>query len=247
MVKTEDLIGQTFGRLTVIERAADYIAPKGRSSPQWLCSCGCKKDDSNYIIVLGSSLKSGHTKSCGCLNRERNRSGKKMKKYNINKIYNRYNLTGEYGIGYTEKDEKFYFDLEDYDKIKDYHSYINDLGYVNMTKSNTQTFMHRRVMNAKKGELVDHIDHNKADNRKENLRIVTNSQNGMNTIISSNNTSGTKGVRWHKKREHWIARIEVDNKEHQKEFINKKDAIAYRKLLEIKYHGEYALKEGIKG
>ena len=36
------------------------------------------------------------------------------------KKYNTYDLSGEYGIGYTSKGEEFYFDLDDYDKIKDY-------------------------------------------------------------------------------------------------------------------------------
>lgn len=43
-----------------------------------------------------------------------NKGGKK------NKRYNRYDLTGEYGIGYTNQGVEFYFDLEDYDKIKEY-------------------------------------------------------------------------------------------------------------------------------
>ena len=48
----------------------------------------------------------------------------------MHKKYNTYDLTGEYGIGYTSKDEEFYFDLEDYDKIKDYCWRITMQGYV---------------------------------------------------------------------------------------------------------------------
>lgn len=54
--------------------------------------------------------------------------------------------------------------------------------------------MHRPVMNARDHEQVDHINHDGLDNRKENLRIVTNSQNGMNRRLTSANTSGYKGV-----------------------------------------------------
>lgn len=57
-----DLTGQTFGRLTVIERAFD----KPSHWPRWRCRCEC----GNLIIVLGSSLRSGNTESCGCLRRE---------------------------------------------------------------------------------------------------------------------------------------------------------------------------------
>jgi hypothetical protein len=53
-----DLTGQSFGRLTVLERAG--ISKGGRS--QWLCVCQCDRES----IVEGSNLRSGHTKSCGC-------------------------------------------------------------------------------------------------------------------------------------------------------------------------------------
>ena len=62
MGKFIDLSGQRFGRLTVIERAAN----DKHGEPRWLCRCDC----GNHVIVLGSSLRSGHTKSCGCLQRE---------------------------------------------------------------------------------------------------------------------------------------------------------------------------------
>lgn len=58
-----DLIGKTFGRLTVIERA--HNNKDGRS--MWLCRCEC----GNERIVLGKCLKNGHTQSCGCLNKDR--------------------------------------------------------------------------------------------------------------------------------------------------------------------------------
>lgn len=57
----EDLTGKTFGRLTVISRAEN----KG-SDVQWLCHCNC----GNSIVVASKSLKSGNTKSCGCLKSE---------------------------------------------------------------------------------------------------------------------------------------------------------------------------------
>jgi len=61
-----DLTGQRFGRLTVIERAEDYVSPKGSHSVSWLCQCdcGCTKK------VTGNSLKRRNTRSCGCLCKE---------------------------------------------------------------------------------------------------------------------------------------------------------------------------------
>lgn len=66
MGKLIDLTGKRFGRLTVIERAEDYVSPGGNPSIQWLCSCEC----GNTAIVLGSLLRKGESRSCGCLRRE---------------------------------------------------------------------------------------------------------------------------------------------------------------------------------
>jgi hypothetical protein len=54
---------------------------------------------------------------------------------------------------------------------------------------------------------LDHRNRNGLDNRIKNLRLATGTQNGGNTIIPKNNTSGRKGVYWNKKRKKWIANI----------------------------------------
>ena len=59
----KDLIGQTFNKLTVIERAGS----DKRGEALWNCQCEC----GNQIIVLGSNLRTGHTTSCGCERRSR--------------------------------------------------------------------------------------------------------------------------------------------------------------------------------
>lgn len=69
MPKLKDLSGMKFGRLTVLSRTTDYIEPSGRKRVVWLCKCDC----GNYISTQGSSLKSGSTKSCGCIKAERNK------------------------------------------------------------------------------------------------------------------------------------------------------------------------------
>lgn len=62
-----DMLGKKYNRLTVIERADDYVTSKGVHEVRWLCECDC----GNKTIVLGRNLRSGITKSCGCLQRER--------------------------------------------------------------------------------------------------------------------------------------------------------------------------------
>jgi hypothetical protein len=61
-----DLTGQTFGRLTVVSRGADYVSPKGKHVPMWTCECSC----GGSTDVQTSILLRGATKSCGCLQRD---------------------------------------------------------------------------------------------------------------------------------------------------------------------------------
>src|SRR5579872_5430592 len=55
-------------------------------------------------------------------------------------------------------------------------------------------YMQKFIINTPKGYVIDHINHNKLDNRKENLRICTQQQNTWNSIVRSNNKSKEKGI-----------------------------------------------------
>ena len=66
---------------------------------------------------------------------------------------------------------------------------------------------------------VDHINHNKYDNRKQELRICTNQQNCMNRKIQCNNTSGTPGVNYNKELKKWIARICYNKKKRRRRLL----------------------------
>lgn len=61
-----DLTGQRFGRLVVIERADDYVSPKGKHVTMWTCKCDC----GNVKNVPRNSLLRHNTRSCGCLCKE---------------------------------------------------------------------------------------------------------------------------------------------------------------------------------
>lgn len=238
----EDLIGKTFGRLTVIERVDDRIYPSGKRTACYLCECSC--EEHNHIILAKGTLKSGHTQSCGCLQREYAVTlGKNSP--SVNRKYNTYDLSGEYGIGYTEKGEEFYFDLEDYDKIKDYSWHLSS-GYVhahniNSKDKKTTISMHRLILpNAKQ---IDHIHGatSRHDNRKSNLRECTTSKNAMNIGLRSSNTSGATGVHWVKTHKKWRASIMVNQKSKFLGYFDSfEDAVVARKKSEEKLFGEFS-------
>jgi hypothetical protein len=82
-------------------------------------------------------------------------------------------------------------DDEDFEKLSKIHWRLSTDGYATTRLS---VGMHRMVIGAKPGQQVDHINMNKLDNRKENLRLCTHSQNKMNMNAQSNSTTGYKGV-----------------------------------------------------
>ena len=77
---------------------------------------------------------------------------------------NNYEFTENYGIGYTYNNIPFYFDIEDFDKIKQYQWYIKKSGYVcsSKTKTHDAVYLHRLILNYPK-EQIDHKNRNKAD------------------------------------------------------------------------------------
>ena len=85
-------------------------------------------------------------------------------------------------------------------------------------------------------EQVDHIDGNGLNNRRDNLREVSNQENNKNMPMRSDNTSGYTGVYWSKRDQKWHARIKVNGKYiHGGYFTNKEKAITKRKQMEVEY------------
>lgn len=240
MSKFKDLTGQRFGYLTVIKRVEDYVSPKGKHCVQWLCKCDC----GNEVIVRSDVLINDATMSCGCYQKEQVLKSLKGKR----KAFNTYDLSNDFGIGYTEKGEQFYFDLEDYDKIKDYYWYIGRQGYVfacDINKGrNYRIRLHRLVMDCyDKNFDIDHI-HGKEtrfDNRKSNLRICTHQENTRNCRVSKNNTSGVTGVSWDKNSQKWFTYIWIDYKRLCLGYYDKfEDAVKIRKIAEDEHFGEFS-------
>lgn len=80
-------------------------------------------------------------------------------------------------------------------------------------KSSNDSYLHRIIAGAKKGQLVDHRNMDTLDNTRANLRIATPSQNQFNSNKHKNNTTGFKGVRLHSgRRKPWSSEIRKDYK-----------------------------------
>lgn len=236
-MKTQDLTNKIFGNLKVLYQVDDYVSPKGKHQSRWMCECRCEKHTRK--IVLGHSLISGNTKSCGCLSIEITK--KNNSKQNIFKL-----IDNEYYIGYTQSGKEFYFDKEDYKLINQYcwdidnsNGYVKTIDRVNKTG---KLYLHRLLMGCTKGDgiIIDHINRNRIDCRKNNLRIVNDIQSAINKGIKSNNTSGKVGVSWSKDFNKWEAYITVNKKRlHLGLFDTFDEAVKVRKEAEDKYFGEY--------
>lgn len=250
--KYDTLLGKKFNKLTVVSEGEPFIEKDSTSKRgfnvrrTWNCMCDCGKYKPN---VVEKNLYSGNIKSCGCITYEN-----KMKSISENLKYNTYDLSNEYGIGYDSNGKEFYFDLEDYELIKEYSWHVKYDGYVEtvsrLTKEGKREClsMHRIVMNVEDKEIhIDHKNHITNDNRKENLRIVTREQNQANAKLRIDNTSGCKGVYYSNTFNCWVASIQVNKKQYSKKFLDKDKAIEYRKFLEEKYQKQYSYENSIKG
>lgn len=232
MIKTKkNLTGLIFGRLKVIRQDNDYIDKNGKHRAMWLCECSC--DNKTLISVRGDSLTNNHTKSCGCLQSE---NAHKIGK--LNQEYNKYSLSGEYGIIWSANtNERIYFDLEYADLLLRYNWYVDPQGYAAASINRKKVKMHI-LLGYKK---YDHHNRNKLDNRKENLVQCTTQENTRNGSLRSTNKSGFIGVSQRKDTKRWEARITIDGRGvHLGYFLNKEDAVKARLQAEAEYFKEFA-------
>jgi HNH endonuclease/AP2 domain len=135
-------------------------------------------------------------------------------------------------------------DDEDFEWLSKFKWHIGG-GYAIRTAQNDfkqiTVRMHREILQAPKGLEVDHVNKDKLDNRRQNLRLASKSQNARNRGANKNNTSGFKGVSWNKRDNKWQALIRVHLK---KKFLGYFDdpteaAKAYDKAAK-ELHEEFA-------
>jgi len=207
-----DLIGKRFGRLVVIGEKSERDK---RGHVLWECLCDC----GNKCVVLGYSLGSGKTNSCGCLNIERlTKHGmhesieykvwENMKQRCTNKKAHAYEHYGGRGIYVCER-------------WRDFKNFFEDMG----KRPNKSFSIERR---------------NNSDGYcPENCYWTTQTTQTRNTRISKNNSTGFKGVSLDKRSGRYLARISTERKQITLgQFDSIAEAAEARRLGEIKYWGK---------
>lgn len=145
-----------------------------------------------------------------------------------------------YLVTYSRNGEfsaKSIIDKDDIDKVllKKWNFRKKD-GYIVSSAKGDTLFLHHYIIGNR--NIVDHINRNRLDNRKENLRNVTYQQNMLNTGVRKDSKTGIKGVRFDARRKTpWYCTIHINGKSFfGGYFTNKEDAIKKRKYLEEKHH-----------
>ena len=127
---------------------------------------------------------------------------------------NNYEVKGSYTTIYVSCKEEVFeciIDTDDLEKVSEYSWYVNPKGYILCRREET-TYIHRLITSCPKGKQVDHINRNKLDNRKENLRIVTNRQNCQNRALMPNNKTGYRGVYFENYTQKYRVQLVIDGK-----------------------------------
>ena len=137
---------------------------------------------------------------------------------------------------------------EDFEYLNQFHWSVDGSGYpqraIKINGKHRPIRMHRDILKLNAGEHADHINHDKLDNKRTNLRKCTQQENNRNMPMLKTNTSGYRGVYEKKdkfRNNKWVSEIHVNNKKiHLGLFKTPEDAAqAYNKAAQ-QYFGEFA-------
>jgi len=125
-------------------------------------------------------------------------------------------------------------------------------GYWQVNLNGEKLYLHRLVFLMHYGFLpkyVDHIDRNPLNNKIENLRAATQSQNMMNSIVRKNNLCGIKGVFYSEIRKKWVSKISIQGKSYWLgSFATKEDAgEAYKRKAKELHKDFYVENSSVPG
>lgn len=228
-----DIVGRRFGKLIVRK----CIGRKnGHLHYECVCDCG------NVIEVYRYNLFKGATTSCHKCDKPR------------------IETEGDHLRYHCASGGSFIFDAEDLELAMSRQWHINKFGYVvhqvhikaDGKRTHRNEWFHRMSLCAPDDVIVDHINGDRLDNRKVNLRYATRSQNNSNSKLRSHNRSGYKGICYIPRVDSYTAEVKIDGVKHYLGIFKTAEeaACAYDEGAR-KYHGEYARlnfpKEGERG
>jgi len=122
--------------------------------------------------------------------------------------------------------------------------HIDSHGYPAFWKDGRKQPVHREIARRMgldiEGMQVDHINGIKHDNRRENIRVATPSQNQQNRRRNKNNKSGHRGVSWSKAKGKWHVRTMLEGKQHHLGYFDDiKDAVDARQAFVEEHYSHY--------
>lgn len=166
--------GDKFGKLNIMEELDSYYAESGIRTRKFLCKCEC----GNTKVAPLYYLKAENPCCDKC---SRKVASTKSRKYNT------YETDGEVTKVIDERGNFALIDTEDLEKVKPYYFYKGSGDYYvankMIDKKKITYFLHRFITDCPKGLVVDHLNHNRADNRKVNLKVCTLQDNRKNMPV----------------------------------------------------------------
>lgn len=229
------LEGARFGRLTAV-----YPTGHRGLGLEWLCACDCGQ----HIVTSATALQNKKTSSCGCsVSEAHSRGGRRGE--------NRREIVSEGVRLFFKNGESTLVDVEDLELVRHHKWFLINSHGVVATVNRRKVLMHRIILAAHGVNLtgleVDHINHDRLDNRKSNLRPATRGENQWNVPKLRTNSTGYKGVSLDKRRGKYVAQIRLNKKHvHLGQFVTAEAAaLAYNRAAR-EHHGEFACLNRVK-